>query len=87
MKTRTNQSPEVVKGVDILSEKKIQNENPSEKETTGLEDIITPDNHDIEGGPIEKSTQRALELSRKGIFACPKFTRLFKDDEVEVRIS
>jgi hypothetical protein len=86
MNTRTNRSLEVMKEEDILSEMKIQNENPPEKAPMGLDDILSPDNNAGEGDPIEKSTQRALELSRKGIFACPKFTRLFNDDEDDARI-
>jgi hypothetical protein len=64
--------------------KNIQINNPSEKRPDpGI--ILTPDGQEKEGHPMYKSTTRALELSRKGIFACPKFTRFFIDED-EIRI-
>jgi hypothetical protein len=86
MKTLTNQSPEDLRGQVTQSETKTQNENPSEFVPIGLEDILTPDYRAREEVLIDKSAQRALELSRKGIFACPQIIRFFCDDEDEVRI-
>ncbi len=65
--------------------KKILN-NPSENGPCRPGSILTTYNQEKEGYPMSGSTQRALELSRKGIFACPKYTRLFNDDEDEMRI-
>jgi hypothetical protein len=42
---------------------------------------LTPDGQEKEVCPIDESTRRALELSRKGIFACPRYASFFKDED------
>lgn len=65
---------------------KIQNNKPSETEPSRPDSILTTDDQEEESNSLDKSTHRALELSRKGIFACPRYARFFNDDEDEVRI-
>jgi hypothetical protein len=65
--------------------KNIQINNPSEKRP-GSDIIPTSDSQEKESLPIDKSTRRALELSRKGIFACPQFIRLFNNYDEDIRI-
>jgi hypothetical protein len=66
------------------TKKKTPIENHSETTPILIDDVIIT--RYKEGEPKDKSRQRVLELSRKGIFACPKFTRFFNDDADDVRI-
>jgi hypothetical protein len=47
-----------------------------------VEGEIIPDNPEIDGATICDSDRRVLEISCKGIFACPRYTEFFhnKDD-------
>jgi hypothetical protein len=67
------------------TKKKTPIENHSETTPILIDDVLTTGYK--KGELKDKSTQRVLELSRKGIFACPKFTRFFNDDADELRIS
>jgi hypothetical protein len=62
------------------------NINPPENVSYRQDAMRTNYNQEEESTSADKSTQRALELSQRGIFACPKYTRLFIDDEDEMRI-
>ena len=66
------------------TKKKTPIKNHSEIMPILFEDVLTTEYK--EGEPKDKSTRRALELSRKGIFACPKYNRFFNDDEDDVKI-
>jgi len=85
MKTQPDYSRPNLKLEDRYLKKKTPIENHSETTLILIDDVLTTGYK--EGEPKDKSTRRALDLSRKGIFACPKFTRFFNDDADEVRIS
>jgi hypothetical protein len=65
---------------------KTQKNKKSYKIPDYLDSILTHDGQENEGKLIDKSMRRTLELSRKGIFACPQFTRLFNNDDEDIRI-
>jgi hypothetical protein len=84
MKIQPEDSFSNLKQQNRYTKKKTPIENHSETKSMLIDDVLTTWN--TEGEPEDKSTRRALELSRKGIFACPKFTRFFNDDEDDLRI-
>jgi hypothetical protein len=73
---------------ELIIKEQINNrtEYPPEMAQNSAKNISDRDNQDDEDESTEKSTLRALELSRKGIFACPQIIRFFCDDEDKVRI-
>lgn len=58
------------------------NENISENQVDFLGSVVTLSNQDNECTALVDSDRSATELTRKGIFACPKYNDLFinKDD-------
>lgn len=58
------------------------NENISENQKDFLGSVVTLSNQDNEFNALADSHRSAIELSRKGIFACPRYNDLFinKDD-------
>lgn len=49
----------------------------SENQKISFEGVVTPTYKDNERYGIVSSDRRIIELSRKGIFACPKYIDLF----------
>jgi hypothetical protein len=66
--------------------KKTQNNDPSVKGTSFPDSFPATENPEKEGKILDKPTRRAIELNRRGIFACPRYARFFVDDEDEIRI-
>jgi hypothetical protein len=85
MKTQPDDSRPNLKLEDRYTKRKTPIENHSETTLIHIDDVLTTGSK--EGEPKDKSARRAMELSRKGIFACPKFTRFFNDDADELKIS
>lgn len=86
MKTQPVDSHLHLKLQAFYTKKKTQNENHLELAHNALGDFLTSGCKEVEEEPIGKSTRRALALNRKGIFACPKYTQFFNDDEDDIRI-
>lgn len=86
MKTQTDDLLSNIRPQASYKEKKTRNQNPSELTPIPMDDVLTSGCKGVEKESIDKSTLRTLEISRKGIFACPKLTRFFDDNEDDVRI-
>jgi hypothetical protein len=52
--------------------------------TDKSEDISKSTNQEAEGDDCLEANQREMERFRKGIFACPKFTRFMCNDDIRI---